>query len=101
MRIAILLILSLLIGSSAGTAIAADAAGTSVSTQTDPEHARKFDKTEFDAVITSIKKDKQAVTVRVDGIEYRLKAPMANLAFLKTGDKVKVYLRNKEDKEAW
>ena len=73
-----------------------------ISSQTNSESARKFDKTEFEAVITNIKLEKNQVTVTVDGIEYRLKAPKSNLATLKTGDNVKVYLRgNGEDKEAW
>lgn len=73
-----------------------------VSSQANPEAARKFEKTEFDAVVTSIKKDKNQVTVEVDKVEYRLTAPKSNLTNLKTGDKVKVYLRgNGEDKIAW
>ena len=74
----------------------------SVSTQKNPESIRKFDKTEFEAVVTNIKLAKNQVTVAVDGVEYRLKAPKSNLATIKTGDTVKVYLRgNGEDKEAW
>ena len=73
-----------------------------VSTQQTPESARKFEKTEFEAVVTNIKLEKNQVTVAVDGVEYRLKAPRSNLATLKVRDKVKVYLRgNGEDKEAW
>ncbi len=73
-----------------------------VSSQSNPEAPRKFEKTEFEAVVKNIKKDKQQITVEVEGIEYRLTASKSNLTMLKTGDKVKVYLRgNGEDKIAW
>jgi len=83
--------------------VAIPASAGSVSSQSNPEAARIFEKTEFDAVVRWVNVKKGFVVVKDDeGIEHRLKFKREHLTSLKHQDKVRVHLRGDgKDKEAY